>query len=345
MRLPRSRWTVAGIGVIVIVVLASVLLSRVAGPSAARASSHPVSAADATRPPWYGLEVLRDHVTFTGSPTATPPPEPAAAGILVDIDTGEILWQRNPHEQLPPASTIKLLTSMVVLENFSPDRLITATQQALFAAGDETRMLIAPGEKLTVRELMTGLLMVSANDAADVLATETVGMQRFVGAMNAQAAAIGLQDTHATTPVGLDDSAMHSSPYDLAVLATLDYKHWPLFRQIVDTQQTVLPASPLHAAFEMTNLDTLLTLYPAAVGIKTGYTGNAGNCLVGLAVRDGHRLLSVLMNEPDYIFATTRTLLDWGFTQEGLPTQYPTPTPKPTPTPNATPAAPPPTPL
>lgn len=336
MRLPRSRWSLAGIGVIVIVVLASLLLSRAVGPSAAGAASHPVSASDATRKPWYGLNVLHDRVVFTGSPTATPPPISATAGILVDIDSGEILWQRNPHEQRAPASTIKLLTSMVVLENFPPTKLITARPSALFAGGDETRMLIDPGEKLTVQELMTGLLMVSANDAANVLATETVGMTKFVAAMNAQAAALGLHDTHATSPVGLDDDTMYSSAYDLAVLATLDYTHWQLFRSIVDTQQTVLPASPLHSEFELTNVDQLLQLYPAAVGIKTGYTGNAGNCLVGLAVRDGHRLLSVLMNEPDYIFATSRTLLDWGFTQEGLPTQFPTPAPTPKPAASST---------
>ncbi|MBV8529636.1 MAG: D-alanyl-D-alanine carboxypeptidase [Candidatus Dormibacteraeota bacterium] len=342
MRLPRARRATAGIGAIVIVVLATMLLAGCG--AAARASSRPVSASDANRKPWYGLTVLRDHIAFTGAPTAAGPPITASSGILVDIDTGQILWQHEPHRRLAPASTIKLLTSMVVLENFAPTRLITATPEALFAGTDETTMHIDPGEKLTVQELMTGLLMVSANDAANVLATETVGMEKFVAAMNAQAQAVGLQDTHATSPVGLDDDNMYSSAYDLAVLATLDYTHWQLFRDIVDTQQTVLPASALHSEFELTNVDQLLQLYPAAVGIKTGYTGNAGNCLVGLAVRDGHRLLSVLMNEPDYIFATSRTLLDWGFTQEGLPTQYPTPTPKPTPAPSpslaaATPAA------
>ena len=329
MRLPRSRWTFAGIGAIVLVVLAALVLVRASGPSAARASSHPVGASDVTRAPWYRLKALTDHVWFTGTPTAQPPANTAVSGILVDIDARQILWERNPHEQLAPASTIKLLTSMVVLENFAPSKLITATPNALFAGGDETTMHIDPGEKLTVQELMTGLLMVSANDAANVLATKTVGMERFVAAMNAQAAALGLQDTHATSPVGLDDDNMYSSAYDLAVLATLDYTHWPVFRTIVGAQETVLPASPLHSEFDMTNVNQLLQLYPAAVGIKTGYTGNAGNCLVGLAVRDGHRLLSVLLNEPNVIFATSRQLLDWGFTQEGLTAQYPTPTPKP----------------
>lgn len=329
MRLPTSRWTFAGIGAIVLALLVGVVLVRDAGGPAAAGSSHDPVAADPTRAPWYGLRVLNARVTFKGTPAAQPPPNDAAAGILVDLDSHRILWQRNPHEQLPPASTIKLLTSMVVLENFNVNRPITATPGALFAAGDETTMHIDPGETLTVQELMTGLLMVSANDAANVLATETVGMEKFVGAMNAQAAAVGLHDTHATSPVGLDDPDMHSSAYDLAVLATLDYTHWPVFDTIVGTAHAVLPASGQHGEFDLTSVNQLLTMYPAAVGIKTGYTGNAGNCLVGMAVRDGHRLLSVLLDEPSYIFATSRALLDWGFTQEGLATQLPPPTPSP----------------
>jgi D-alanyl-D-alanine carboxypeptidase (penicillin-binding protein 5/6) len=124
---------------------------------------------------------------------------------------------------------------------------------------------------------------------------------------------------------------MYSSAYDLALLATLDYEHWPLFRELVDTQQTVLPASADHGAFELTNVNLLLTMYPPAVGIKTGYTGYAGDCLVGMAVRDGHRLISVLLGMQAYPFAQSRTLLDWGFTQEGLPSQLPPPTPTPAP--------------
>ena len=327
MRLPPSRWTIAGIGVIVLALALALLLVRPAGGTTAASASHDPVAADATRPPWYGLRVLHGHVTFTGTPAAVPPANDAASGILVDLDTHRVLWARNEHQRLPPASTIKLLTSMVVLENFNLDLPITATPGGLFAAADETTMHIDPGETLTVQELMTGLLMVSANDAADVLATETVGMEKFVAAMNAQAAAAGLRDTHATSPVGLDDPNMYSSAYDLAVLATMDYEHWPVFDTIVGTEHAVLPASPAHGNFDLTNLNQLLTMYPAAVGVKTGYTGNAGNCLVGLAVRDGHRLLSVLMDEPTYIFATSRQLLDWGFTQEGLPSQLPPPTP------------------
>ena len=332
MRLPTSRWTIAGVGAIVVVLLTTLILVRVTDhPVAARTglASNAAVAADGLHPPWYGLKVLGGDTQFTGSPAAAAPPSTAAAGILVDDDTHRILWQRNPHTQLAPASTIKLLTAMVVLENYSPDTLITATPAGLFTAGDETKMFIDPGDKLTVQELLTGLLMVSANDAADVLAVETVGLQKFVAAMNAQADALGLKDTHATSPVGLDEDGLYSSAYDLAVLASTDYNQWPLFRTIVATQQTDLPASDLHGDFQLTNVNQLLTMYPAAVGVKTGYTGNAGNCLVSMAVRDGHRLISVLLNEPTQIFATSRALLDWGFTQEGLPTQLPPPTPAP----------------
>ena len=147
--------------------------------------------------------------------------------------------------------------------------------------------------------------------------------------MNAQAAALGLHQTHATSPVGLDDPRMRSSAYDLAVLAAIDVTRWSLMRQIVATQYTVLPATASHPPFYLNNLNLLLHIYPAAVGIKTGYTGNAGNCLVGMAVRNGHHLISVLLDASSYIYSQSRALLDWGFVHEGLPTQLPTPSASP----------------
>ena len=339
MPLRISRWTLAGIGAVVALVPTALLLSHGGPPRADASLVRPAAALDVAHRPWYGLSLLLDRTSFDaggGVPVKAPPPPAldAAAGILVDADTHQILWQSNAHAELPPASLIKLLTAMVVLENYRPTALITVTPDALFQSGDESKMYLHAGQTLTVQELITGLLTVSANDAADVFAQDTVGMERFVGAMNAQAAALGLRDTHATTPVGLDDPGMYSSAYDLAVLAAVDYKHWALFRQVVDTQYTVLPATATHPVFYLNNLNLLLSLYSAAVGIKTGYTGNAGNCLVAMAVRDGHRLISVLLNAP-YVYGQSHKLLDWGFVQEGLPTQLPTP--KPSPSPSATP--------
>jgi len=334
IRLSR-QWMVAGAGAVAAVV-AMTLLFRQAPPSravAVHAAAPAGAVVDAVRAPWYGLRLLLDPVTFQNAPgtAGTEPKINAAAGVLVDVDTHQVLWQSNDHKRLPPASTIKLLTAMVVLENESASKLITVTPDAVAqVAGDESKMYLKPGQRLTVAELLSGLLIVSANDAADVLASDTVGLEKFVGSMNAQAQALGLRDTHATTPVGLDDPNMYSSAYDLAVLATIDYNRWPLFQKIVATQHTLLPASSMHPDFYLDNLNLLLSMYPHAVGIKTGFTGNAGGCLVAMAVRNGHHLISVLLNA-DYVYSQSRKLLDWGFTREGLPSDIPTPAPSPSP--------------
>jgi D-alanyl-D-alanine carboxypeptidase len=187
-------------------------------------------------------------------------------------------------------------------------------------------MGVHAGEVLNVGELLTGLLTVSANDAANVLAIDTVGMTRFVAAMNAEVDALGLHDTHVTSPVGLDDPAMYSSAFDLATLAAVDMNNFPLFRSLVATQSVVLPASALHSSFYLNNVNLLLRMYPAAVGVKTGYTGNAGACEIGMAQRNGHRLIDVIL-DGDLVYSTSRRLLDWGFTQEGLASQLPPPSP------------------
>jgi D-alanyl-D-alanine carboxypeptidase len=327
-----KRWSLVALGLSIIVSGAYLYMRRTppGAPVTVAAAARTVLARDLARPPWFGLRVVHADLTFHGEGVAQagPPNMPAAAGILVDLDTGRVLWARNEHERLPPASTIKLLTALVVLENFDEDRSVTVTADALFQAGDESKMFLKAGQALTVRELLTGMLTVSANDAADVFAVDTVGMERFVGAMNAQAASLGLGDTRATSPVGLDDPGMYSSAYDLAVLAAFDEDRFPLFDDIVRTRFAYLPAGATHPAFYLSNLNLLLTMYPPAVGIKTGFTGAAGACEVGMAVRDGHRLLSVVLNG-QLVYTETRRLLDWGFVQEGLASQLPTPTPTP----------------
>jgi serine-type D-Ala-D-Ala carboxypeptidase (penicillin-binding protein 5/6) len=151
-----------------------------------------------------------------------------------------------------------------------------------------------------------------------------------VGAMNAQVAALGLHDSHFTTPVGLQDPAQFSSAYDLAAISAAAVRRFPLFRDIVATRTADLAATSGHPEFFLQSINALLSMYPAAVGIKPGWTADAGYCEVGMAVRDGHRLISVLLDAP-YDFSQSRHLLDWGFVQEGLPSTLPTPTPQPAP--------------
>ena len=330
------RWRFA-FADLVIAIVAAVLVSRLSAPAVrhaavAAAAVAPVATVTQQARPHAALGVLRAQTRFVPSRLVArnAPPVDARAAILVDMDSGRILFAQNAYQQLPPASTIKLLTAIVALHNFDPDRLVTATADALQQDWDESKMGLRPGDTLSVQELLTGMLTISANDAANVLAMDTVGMRQFVAAMNAQASALGLHDTHATSPVGLDDPAMRSSAYDIAVMAAVAVERFPLLRDIVDTQYTVLPASSLHPAFFLDNINLLLRMYAPAVGIKTGYTGDAGACEVGMAVRDGHRLISVILNG-NLVYSSSRRLLDWGFTQYGLPSLLPAPTPSPSP--------------
>jgi serine-type D-Ala-D-Ala carboxypeptidase (penicillin-binding protein 5/6) len=276
------------------------------------------------------MQLATGTVEFFALPTAGAPPlMHAAAGILVDIDSNSILWQQNAHSHLPPASTTKILTALVALANLSPSREVTITPADVHLGWDESRMGLVAGQTLSVQELLTGMLMVSGNDAATAIAADTVGLERFVGAMNAQVAALGLHDSHFTSPVGLPDPGQYSSAYDLAAISTAAVRVSPEFRDIVARSDADLPAGPGHAAFALHSINALLGMYPAAVGIKPGWTADAGYCEVGMAVRDGHRLISVLLNAP-YSFSQSRRLLDWGFVQEGLPSTLPTPTATPT---------------
>lgn len=282
-----------------------------------------------------GMQLLhaRYHFTDESARYSGAPALSASAGILIDPDSGSILWQKDPHVARPLASTTKILTAIVALENLAPDQTVAVTPDALNQAPDETRLGIEAGDHYTVDELLTAMLLISANDAATALAEDTVGMPRFVAAMNEQVAALGLHDSVFSNPVGLDDPRERSSPYDLAVLGLAAYKNFPLFRLIVGTHDIDVPPTSGHIAYHLHNINRLLAIYPPALGIKPGYTGDAGYCLVMLAQRNGEQLVGVLMDDPR-LATDARALLEWGFKQKGLPPlATPTPSPSPSPTP------------
>jgi D-alanyl-D-alanine carboxypeptidase len=298
----------------------------------------PAGVAAATRPPatsapgpWFDMSVGSAHITFT-MPRAIPsgaPPIRARAGILVDMDTGAILWSKQPDLELAPASLTKVLTSLVALENFAPGQEVTITPDALGQSSADTLMHLKAGQTLTVQELLEGMLLPSGDDAASAIAVDTVGQARFVAAMNAQVAALGLTESHFSATAGLDDPGLYSSAHDLAVIAEYTYQQFPLFDRIVDTRAITLPASAMHPVFHLHNLDALLQDYPAAVGVKPGWTGNAGACMIGIALRGGHHLLAVLLSA-NYPARLESRLFDWGFRLDGLPPLLPpAPTPKP----------------
>jgi D-alanyl-D-alanine carboxypeptidase (penicillin-binding protein 5/6) len=326
---PYARLGLAAL-VAVIAFGALATTSRLAiAPYSANAATRP--SANGTPAPWYEMQVGTAAIHFW-----TPSPMPLGApairgrsGILIDLDTGEILWQKLPNLELAPASLTKVLTALVALENFSPSQEVTVTADALGQSAADTRMGLKAGQTLSVEELLDGMLLPSGDDAASAIAVDTVGLSRFMAAMNAQVAALGLDDSHFTATAGLDDPGLYSSAYDLAVIADYTYQQFPLFDQIVGSRTIDLPASARHPEYHLRNLDALLEDYPAAVGIKPGWTGNAGACLIGMAVRGGHRLLAVLLSA-NYPARLESRLFDWGFGLDGLPPLLP-PMPKATP--------------
>jgi D-alanyl-D-alanine carboxypeptidase (penicillin-binding protein 5/6) len=258
-------------------------------------------------------------------------PEPAievkgGSAILVDLDTRQVLWDRDPSSVRAPASLAKLVTAMVVADRVrSLDELVTVPPEADVKAIQQiepasTVMGINAGEVLTVRELLTGLFLRSGNDAAEALA-RGIGMprDRFIELMNEKALAIGMNDSHFTTPVGLDDPGMKSSAHDLAVAAYTIDTRYPELAAIADQPEMHLPASPTHKQFDGVNwLHSFFKNYAGATGMKTGYTDNAGGCTVTTATRGNRHLIAVVMHSDTFV-TDAEHLLDYGFSVQPTP--------------------------
>ena len=234
----------------------------------------------------------------------------AKSALLVDLDTNRVLWAKAAHLRRPPASLTKLMTAVVALDLAGADARVTVTGEA--AAAEPSRMGLAEGQVLTVRELLYGALLNSGNDAAFALADGIVPLDRFLYLMNRKAAYLHLRDTHFSTPNGLTDPDNYTSSYDLAVLAAYVVRSYPELAAIAASRDAVLPATDGHPAFYPHNLNHFLDVYQGATGLKTGFTDDAGGCLVATATRGGRRLLLVLMGS-DIMFGDGVRLMDTGF--------------------------------
>jgi D-alanyl-D-alanine carboxypeptidase (penicillin-binding protein 5/6) len=240
------------------------------------------------------------------------PQGPARAWLLADLDNGRILASRNPYEQHAPASTIKALLAMVVLDQLPLNAVITATPADTDV--ECSCVGVKEGRPYTVRQLLDGLLLVSGNDAANTLAEGLGGYQTAVARMNAKAAALGARNTHASSPSGLDGPGMESvtTPYDLALIyrAALRY---PAFAAIVRQPSSLFPTDD--GPKEIDNQNQLLKRYPGTLVGKTGFTNLAQHTFVGAAQRNGHRLVVVQMYGDGDMYGQAIGLLDWGFSQ------------------------------
>lgn len=240
----------------------------------------------------------------------------AGGAVLLDLDTREVMWARDPHQPRPPASLTKLVTAMVAVDlATSLDQAVTVPAEAAEVQFDWTVMGLSAGEVVTVRDLLYGMFLVSGNDAAEALARVFTSRDRFVQLMNAKAAALGMRDSRFSNPTGLDDPGLRSSAYDLAVAAETVATRYPALVAIAGARDADLAATDTHKAFFLHTLIRLLTAYPGATGLKTGYTDDAGYCLVGTAVRGDRHLAVVLLGSDLALTADAEHLLDYGFAE------------------------------
>jgi len=246
------------------------------------------------------------------SAAESPPRVPnAQAAIVVDARDGTVMFAKRPDAERSIASTTKLMTALLALEQAKPDDVFTAP--AYNAMPAESRINLRPGEQMTVHDLLEALLLESANDAAVTLAEGVSGSRAaFVEDMNARAAELGLEHTSYANPIGLDEPGNHSSARDLATLTRVLLRH-PRFAEIVDMPEAELESGVRPRVVE--NRNDLVASYPWVSGVKTGYTADAGNVLVGAANGPGGvRVISVVLGEPTEggRDQDTLALLRWG---------------------------------
>ena len=276
---------------------------------------------------------------LTGPASAAEVPDPAIhakAALLVDANTGRMVYGKNEHEELYPASLTKIMTALLTLEavdsgQLSMDQPITVTESALEGlAADGSTAGIRAGEVLTVEQLLECMLIVSANEACNILAEQVSGsVDAFVGAMNEKAAALGCENTHFVNTTGLHDSQHYTSAWDLYLITAEALKHDDFLR-ICDMKSATIPATNLSEERVLHSTNYLISNWRAlgyldsrAHGVKTGSTSDAGHCLVSTAAEGSLSFISVVLGAESVTlpsggtqvqsFSETSRLFDWGF--------------------------------
>jgi D-alanyl-D-alanine carboxypeptidase (penicillin-binding protein 5/6) len=234
----------------------------------------------------------------------------ASAAVLVDANTGRVLWARNAHERRQVASTTKIMTALLALRKLQPHDVVTVDKSV--PRVPLVREGLRAGERVQAWKLFYSLLLYSGNDDALALAIAVGGDKwTFIRSMNAEAKKLGLHDTHYSTPSGVKDADNFSSAWDLAALTRVAMRN-SRFRHIVQTRvEHVKWSAPTFAKIYLNN-NRLLGTYAGADGVKTGYTHKSGPCLVSSATRGNVSLIAVVLNSPN-MYDDTKRLLDFGF--------------------------------
>lgn len=244
----------------------------------------------------------------------------AKAYYLVDVGSARELAAKNADTKLPIASTTKIATALVVLENYG-DRLqdvVTITPKMINV--EETTIKLRPGEKITVESLLNGLLIMSGNDAAFSLAGYFGGKDNFVAEMNSKVRQLGAENTQYYDPAGLDDRG-YSTASELATIAAYALRN-PKFAEIVRTPEKTITSTDGRVLHELKSSNRMLRpgeqlYYAPAIGVKTGFTFEAGHVLISAAEQNGHRILAVVLNTNENTIVASakesKKLLEWGF--------------------------------
>ncbi len=221
----------------------------------------------------------------------------AQSAVVIDADTGNVLFEKDAYSKRPMASTTKIMTALIAMEKLNLEDVVTVSP---FAAGCEgSSIWLSEGEHMSVKDLLYGLMLASGNDAATALAEETSGsVSAFTILMNNRAKEIGAENTNFTNPHGLPDESHYTTAYDLALISREAMKN-SLFKEIVSTRNKTISWEGSQWQRSLTNHNKLLKMYPYSTGIKTGFTKKAGRCLVSSASKDGVDIIAVTLSAPD----------------------------------------------
>lgn len=266
-----------------------------------------------TRQLEFSLKTAPYPINLTGIQA---PQTTARSVLVVDLDSAVVLDAKNENAEVLPASTVKMMTALVVLDYYPLDEILEVVQ--VDDLGQDMKLMV--GEKITVKNLLYGLLVASANDAASVLAQNYPGGEKaFVEEMNQKAQELHLNHTYFANPTGLDSDAdgnlltsySYTTALDLARLAGWALKN-PVFAEMVATPKIVVTDVSGGIQHQLFNINVLVASQPEIKGIKTGWTQEAGECLVSLAERNGEKIMTVVLGSENR-FGETTQLLDWVF--------------------------------
>ena len=234
----------------------------------------------------------------------------ATTAVLIDQDTGQVLYDKKMHIKRPPASTTKILTAITAIEEADVDDIVKVSRKAAYQEGSS--IYLEPGEEITLKELLYGIMLASGNDAAVAIAEHVSdSVDNFAELMNQKAREMGAQNSNFLNPNGLPQSGHYSTAYDLAVIMRYAMNN-DLFAKITGTKHKTITWADHDWGRGLRNHNKMLWSYSAATGGKTGYTRAAGRCLVTSAAKGNRRLIAVVLNCPNDWMEIKR-LLEYGF--------------------------------